>query len=237
MNGAVIVNRPLKRSLVSASAACVLLLTGCGVAPTQFSPGVAAEVGNAKISTDEVDELTDNYCGAVDDQIATQGDPVPLRVFKSGIAQQLVVVEASKQLAEEYGVEASAGYRAQVTAIGQDAAALTGAERQAYIDVQSASAYIGDVLTQVGAAILAEEGQGDASEQEQLTRGDQALSDWTAGQDVSIDPRYGLAVIDGQVLPADTDVSFASGAVAKAGQSDEPDPAYLAALTDYGRCG
>ena len=36
---------------------CLLLLSGCGVAGTEFNPGVAARVGDETITTDDVDDL------------------------------------------------------------------------------------------------------------------------------------------------------------------------------------
>ena len=44
----------------------VVLLVGCGVAGTQFNPGVAAQVGDQTITTRHVDEVTANYCTALE---------------------------------------------------------------------------------------------------------------------------------------------------------------------------
>ena len=46
--------------------ASVVLLAGCGVAGTQFHPGIAAEVGDQTITTRHVDQVTDDYCKAVE---------------------------------------------------------------------------------------------------------------------------------------------------------------------------
>jgi peptidyl-prolyl cis-trans isomerase SurA len=40
----------------------VVLLSGCGIAGTQFHPGVAAEVGDQTITSRHVDKVTDDYC-------------------------------------------------------------------------------------------------------------------------------------------------------------------------------
>ena len=40
----------------------VVLLAGCGVAGTQFHPGLAAEVGDQSITSRHLDQLTSDYC-------------------------------------------------------------------------------------------------------------------------------------------------------------------------------
>ena len=99
----------LKRSL-AAAVPCLLLLSGCGVAETQFHPGVAAQVGDRTITTDRVDELTTGFCSAVEEQITSGGQSYPLRLFKRGIVGQLALQSAAEQLAEEFDVEPGADY-------------------------------------------------------------------------------------------------------------------------------
>src|SRR5690242_2271116 len=71
--------------LVAGSALLVSGLSGCGVAGTDFHPGVAARVGDATVSVDEVDSLTDSYCSAIEDQLTKAKNVVPLGYLRSGV--------------------------------------------------------------------------------------------------------------------------------------------------------
>src|SRR3712207_4141811 len=62
--------------------AALALLSGCAGA----TPGVAVRVGDESITVNEVDELTANYCEAVEDQLTGGGQVVPLRFFRGGLA-------------------------------------------------------------------------------------------------------------------------------------------------------
>lgn len=227
----------LKRS-VAAAVPCLLLLSGCGVAETQFHPGVAVEVGDRTITNDRVDELTTGFCAAVEDQISAGGQTFPLRLFKRGIVGQLAMRSAAEQLAEEYDVTAGADYQAQVAQVEADAEGLTESGREEYVEVQSTVPYVTDVLTQIGGLLLAEEGEEEPTVDFQQARGLDALAEWVDREGVTFDPRYGTELVDGQPQPVDTDLTFAVSDVAKGGLSeDEPDPVYVATLPASATCG
>jgi hypothetical protein len=228
----------LKRVLVAA-VPCLLVLSGCGVAGTSFNPGVAARVGDETVSTNEVDELTDRYCSAVEEQIEAGGQKFPLAGFKTGIAVQLALRSAAEQIADAYGVSPSSEYQAQLAQIKQQAAEFeAGAERDAYIEVQATQPLYIDLLTQVGRILLADEGEPDPSIDFQQARGLDELADWSAREGIEFDPRYGVAMVDGAPEPVDTDISFPAGTLAVDGKSDgEPTAAYLASLTASATCG
>ena len=102
----------LKRSLVVA-VPCLVLLSGCGVAETQFHPGVAAEVGDRTITTDRVDDLTSGFCAAIEDQIAAQGQAQPLHDFEVYVVDRLALQSAVEQIAEDYDVQPGSDYTTQ----------------------------------------------------------------------------------------------------------------------------
>jgi hypothetical protein len=227
----------LTRPLAVACAVLSLTLTGCGVAGTDFHPGVAAQVGDETVSADHVDEVATDYCTAIEDQIRTGGNPVPMRFLKSGIAGQLALLSAAEQLAEDYGVEPGEQYRTEVSAIEAQTEDLDEDVADAYLEINSISPYLVDVLRAVGAIELERDGQTDPSVEEQQAAGAEALEAWVEREGVELDPRYGMEFQEGQPVPVDTDVSFAVGDLAKAGQLSEPDADYTSTLPGELTCG
>jgi hypothetical protein len=234
---------PVPKRVALLAVPCVLLLSGCGVAGTEFNPGVAVRVGDETISTDRIDELTSRYCGAVEEQVVAGGQSIPLAGFKGAIAAQLALKSAAEQIADDFGVSLSSEYRTQLTQIVQqaDSSGYEGDERDAYIEVQSTQPLYIDLLTQVGGILLADEGEEDPTIDFQQARGQDELAAWSEREGVSFDPRYGLEVVEGLPTPTDTDLAFAQGDLAKAGKAlqtaTEPDPTYIAALPTSATCG
>jgi hypothetical protein len=230
----------LKRSLVVA-VPCLLLLSGCGVAETQFHPGVAVEVGDRTITTDRVDDLTSGVCAAVEDQIATQGQAEPLYLFKRYVASQLALRSAGEQLAQDYDVRPGIDYTTQVAQIEGEAEGLSEDGRDDFVEMQAAGPYVSDVLTQIGRLLLLQEGEEDPTVDFQQARGLDELQAWVEREGVTFDPRYGLEMVDGQPQPVDTDVTLAVSEVATglgaAGPDEAPDPNYVATLPLSATCG
>ncbi len=226
----------LKRSL-AAAVPCLLLLSGCGVAETQFNPGVAVQVGDRTITTDRVDDLTSGFCSAVEEQIATEGQAVPLRLFKRGIAGQLALQSAVEQLAKDFDVTPGSDYYSQVAQIETQAEGFSAAGREDYVEVQATLPYVTDVLPQIGGVLLEEEGEEEPTIDFQQARGLDELQTWVEREGVTFDPRYETELVEGQPQPVDTDVSFALSDLAKNGEADEPDPAYVTTLPQSSTCG
>jgi peptidyl-prolyl cis-trans isomerase SurA len=227
----------LKR-VVIAAVPCLVVLTGCGVTGTEFHPGVAAQVGDDSVTTDQVDELVATYCDAVDTEIRAGGQKLPLSGFKAGITVQLAIKSASEQIADEYGVKPSADYKLQLSQIEDQAAAYKGAERDAFVTVQSTQPYYVDLLTQVGKLELEADGQQDPTIDLQQSRGQDELATWVGRHGLTFDPRYGLEMVDGAPKPVDTDISFAVGDLAKDGKSDgDPKASYVDSLPASATCG
>lgn len=227
----------LKRAALAA-VPCLLLLSGCGVAETQFRPGVAVEVGDRTITTDRVDDLTTGFCAAVEDQIANGGQSYPLHLFKRGIVEQLALQSAVEQLARDFEVIPGDQYYSQLAQIETEAEGLSEQGREDYVEVQATVAYITDVLTQIGAILLEREGEQEPTVDFQQARGLDALSEWVEREGVTFDPRYGTELVDGQPQPVDTGLAFAVSDLAKAGAAQgEPDVGYVAALPRSATCG
>ena len=226
--------RPGRIAGVAGLAVAAALLAGCGSA----SPGVAVQVGDETITTNEVDELASEYCRAVGDQLAAQNPPqiVPNRYFRGGIAGTLTMRTIGEQLGEEYGVEPGKTYDESVAKLEQSVGVLDEEVREAVIEVESSSAYVEAMQAAVGEVLLEEEGGSAPEYSQQVERGQQAFEDWIAANGVTFDPALGVSLDGGQVTSQDTSLSFAVGDSAVKGGADEPDPAYAAALPAAQAC-
>ena len=123
------------RRLLPALAVPVLALTGCGVAGTQFHPGIAAQVGDEQITTKHLDSLTDGYCGAIEEVSGDQGtqQQIPLRYLTHEFATTLVIEAAAKQIAAEYDVKAGAAYEQTLGNLAPQVADLSESQRDAVL--------------------------------------------------------------------------------------------------------
>jgi peptidyl-prolyl cis-trans isomerase SurA len=216
----------------------LVLLAGCGVAGTQFHPGVAAQVGDETITTRHVDEVTADYCTAIEK--ATKGDPnagsqpTPMRYLSHDFAGALVDKAAAEQLAEEFGVDPTASYKEGLAQLEPQLADLDTDEQDAVREVIGARAYADDVLTQIGQIELEKQGKDDATAEDQLAAGQDELDQWVADHDVEINPRYAAEL--GNDAQVDTDLSYAVDKQATGGLSGEVDPDYTAGLPAHLVC-
>lgn len=217
----------------------VTLLSGCGVASTQFHPGVAAEVGDVRITDRHVSQVTDDYCKAIEAVSGDQGggQAVPLRYLTHEFTTTLVIKAAAEQLAEQYDVTAGDAYQQALSQLEPQVASLSEAQRDAVLEIEGARAYYQDVLTQIG-AIEAGDDEGDDADGSSDGAADAAqavLDDWFQKNDVEVDPRYSFQY--GAPGQADTDTSFAVSSQAKGGLEDEPAESYTASLPQHLVCG
>jgi len=209
----------------------VVFLAGCGVAGTEFHPGVAAEVGDQTITTRHVDQVTADACkgleklneGAAEANVAT-----PMGALNHQVTYALVERMAAGQVAAEYDVTPTRAYKDNLTQSEQQLSSLSGGQQDAILEVVEAQAYTQDVLIQIGEIELTEQGQDDTAEQEQYDEGQKVLDAWVDDHDVDINPKYGLELGSGE--PVDTALSFAVGEHAKAGLSAEPSTDYTDSL-------
>ena len=231
---------PVLKRAVLAAVPCLLVLSGCGVAGTEFHPGVAATVGDETITNNTVDELTADYCDAIESQLQQK---VPLSGYRVGIAALLAWRSAIDQLAEGYDVEPGKDYEAQLQQFrGQaDDLGLKGRDKEAFVEVQTSQAYGFDQLTQIGLIELENEGESDPTLDFQQARGLDELEAWVEREGVEFDPKYGLQMVEGQPQGVDTDLSFALGDLATSANvvNDDgtPDSAYLDSLPASSTCG
>ena len=162
---------------------------------------------------------------------------MPLRYLRSGIAGVLAQRSVAEQLADEYDVEPGERYDEKVVQLEQSVRTLDPSVRAAVVTVESAGTYIEGVQAAVGDQLLTEEGTTGAQYSDQVARGRQAYEEWISEHGVSFNPQFGVAMVKGNIEPADTAVSFPVGDNAKAGASEQPDPAYAKSLPGAHSCG
>lgn len=213
----------------------VLLLAGCGVAGAQFHPGIAAEVGDRTITTRQVDQLSRDSCKGLEklnaSQAAGAGTATPLSTITHQVASALVDRLVAEQLAEDYDVTSTSDYKKNLTEAEQQLSTVSGAAKDAILEVVDAQAYTQDVLVQIGEIELKKKGTDDATPQDQYAEGQKRLAAWVTDHDddIEINPRYGLDLTaDG---PVDTALSVAVSSTAKDGLKPDPGESYVGGLS------
>lgn len=218
------------RGLAGVAVVSAVLLTGCGT-QADFNPGVAARVGADAIPTSRVTDLAADYCKAAEPQL--QGQPVPNHYLNGRVAGALALRSAAEQMLAAHDVAVDASYNQAVSQAETQLATTPAAQRDALIEVQGAELYVEAAELAVGRALSGGTTTGDAAK----ATGAKEFAAWIDGNDVTIDPRYGVELKDGKAVAADTGVSYAVSDVAKKGASDQPDSTYAATLSSAQRCG
>ncbi len=207
-----------------------LLLTGCGSA----APGVAVKVGDEVLTVRDIDSATSHYCTAVGKQFES---PVAMRYVRQYVVQLLTLRSQAEQLADDYGVRAGSTYKNDVAQEQGTARTLPEEVRDDYVRLTSTPAYAQDIVDQVGEIVLDEQGIADPTTDQVTQAGLDVFNQWPDANGVEVDPRYGLANVDGVLKPVDTHTSVAVGETARTGQADTPAPAFAKTLPATHRCG
>ena len=225
----------LQRS-IPVLAVSVVLLSGCGVASTQFHPGVAAQVGDTTITTRHVADVTDGYCSAIEAVSQDQPDAqqqIPLRYLSHEFTTTLVLEAAAQELADDYDLESGPAYTSALAQIEPQIAELSDHQQDSVLAIEGAQAYYLDILTQIGGIEL--EDTPDATDDDKAAAGQQVLQEWIDGHDIEVNPKYSVDL--GSSDQADTDTSYAVSDSATGGLLAEPDPAYTKGLSERLVCG
>jgi len=224
------------RTLRALPVLSVVLLAGCGVAGTQFHPGLAAQVGDQTITSRHVDQVTDDYCKAVEKVSKTQDSTQarPMRYLTHTFANDLIVKAAAEQLAADYDVQPTSNYKDELAQLEPQLTSLTDEQKDAVREVFGARAYTDDVLSQIGEISLKKQGKTDPSDDEKTAEGQKLLDGWIADHDVQVNPKYGIEL--GKADQVDTDLSYPLATAATGGLNATPDPAYTTSLPDQLVC-
>ncbi len=210
-----------------------LLLSSCGGA----SPGVAAKVGDDTLTVRQVDTAAGDMCTALGDQFASQNTVLPMSFVRQGTLQLMILREQAMQVAEAYDLQPGSSYNNDVAQRERTAATMPDEVQDTYVELTSANALATDIVNQVGAIVLADQGVSDPTDEEVTQAGADLFNQWPDSHGIEIDPRYGLESVDGVLKPVDTNTSVAVGEVAKKGLATEPDTAFAQTLPLTQRCG
>ncbi|WP_157544967.1 SurA N-terminal domain-containing protein [Nocardioides halotolerans] len=220
-----------RRALPVLPVVSVFLLAGCGVAGTQFHPGLAAQVGDQTISTRHVDQVTHDACKGLETLnrgSAQPSTPTPMSTLTSQVTTALVEKLVAEQLADDYGVTPTSDYKGNVAQTAKQLTKLSSAEKDAVQEVVDAQAYMQDVMVQIGGIELEKQGQTDAGAEDKYNEGLKQLDAWVADHDVHINPKYAIEI--GAEEPVDTALSVAVSKQAKNGIAANPGAAYTGSL-------
>lgn len=209
------------------------LLSGCSVSDERPRPGAAAQVGDVRITTDTVDGTVTDACAYFK---SLGNDPFPRSVALQQFVRSLVEESAVEQLMDETGatLDGNDNYQSDLSSLGTQLDALPDKYRDAVGSLSRAALVISYGTYAIGDAELTSAGVVPGSTAEVTERGQTALADWLRDHDVSINPIYQLAIVDGSVVVDGEGTSVAQTAFAKAGLLDvlSEDEKVIAALND-----
>ncbi len=222
--------RPQPRRWGVVGALTALALTGCGA----LQPGAAVEVGDETIPVSRIDEVARDFCSAIEPQLESQAETIPLSFFRDGIAGTLALRSVADQLAADYGVEADSDrYRQALADLRANVAAVPEEYRDSVVEVESAPAYVEEIQAKVGEIVL----DGDGELEDFVAAGTDEFETWIAENGVEFDPVLNTVIKDGAIESRDNAVSFAVSEKATNGMAEEPNSVTARQLPATLRCG
>jgi len=208
----------------------VLALSGCSL-----RPGVGLEVGDRTVSNERIDALTTSVCDIQSEQLAAQGQVIPLAQLKSSVASTVLSREVTEQAAEEFGVQPDETYEQTVESTRQQVPVADQGELDDFVELVTVQDYTQSIITAIGEREVGP----DAPAEEAQQAGIDAFTTFVADTDIEVDPRYGFTY-DGAEIAASGGGSVAVSDLAVAA-GDATDPAatadYAASLPPDQVCG
>ncbi len=183
---------------LATAALAVLLVTGCA----QNAPGVAAQVGEDRITDEQVDELAEALC-----LLSTESPegPVPNQQLRTQALQILLESELANDIIDPDAVD-----KEQLAATQQEAAASRDALperlRAPFDDAveRFATGQLG--LLALGRESLVDKGTEEPDDQAALAEGQRLRTRYARQLGVDVDPRFGTFE-RGQLQPSDGSLS------------------------------
>jgi len=221
--------------IAAAAGASVLALTGC--APTG---DVAAEIGNAKISSSDVDFLAGVYCAESNKAAAggtSQAQPVTKQAIRASMLTMLLETQIESQLGNAAKLPVDqANVTQQLAQYAGTFTATSAADQKRYLALFRK---LYEARTQFQALVTQEAVAAGATAQpttEQL----QAIAaknfdTFVSTKHVEIDPVYGVdKKLVGNIDPS---ISLPRSSFAKKASAAQPDAAWVSGLPKNQRCG
>lgn len=217
------------------AAAAMVGLTGCG----GLHPGVAAVVGSATISREQVDDVARALCSANIKGAEAQGQQAPdlaSRGARQSAVQILLDTELSSQFGEQEGVEPSKQQVSQALAQNeQGVALLPESQRASFRETLKGYAEGQLVLIQIGRQSLEDQGKSKVTDDQAIAEGQRLRGRFVKTLDVEVDPRYGSFEND-TLQAGGTALSVAASDSARAGEKSDPGASYVSGLPSSQRC-
>lgn len=233
------VARPLVAVALSAA-----VLSGCSVAGTDFHPGVAAQVGDTRVTSDEVDRVATATCDAFGPQLVQDNQVVPMRYLKSSVLQAMTLEGAAREFGRDQGVVPSEQYTSEVSAARTSNADLPPDQLAAVVLLRTNNTLVTDIAGQVGAEIAADsapdavDGSTPAPASDEAQKlGLAAFGTWLSDHDVTVDPQYDVEITAAGPKAKDTSVAYAVSELSTDGSLEQPDLADTMKLPALQRCG
>lgn len=218
------------RRLGALGAVAALALTGCGA----LQPGTAVEVGGDTISLARVDDVTSDFCAAIEPQLDDQAQTLPNSYLRGGIAGTLALRSVADQIVAERGLEIdSERYLTGIAELQRNVAPVPEELRDSVVEVESAPLFVEAVKAELGEEQLG----GQGGYEDFVAAGTEEFNAWIAEEGVEFDPTLNTAIRDGNVASVDGSVSFAVSEAATSGLAEQPDPAQARSLPGAHRCG
>ncbi|MGL5823903.1 MAG: hypothetical protein ACRCYU_03550 [Nocardioides sp.] len=214
----------------------VLIVATVAAGCASARPGVAAQIGSVRVTLADVDEATANICTAFLPQIKDQNATYPLKVLSTFVVGSLTQQAIARQVADEYDLTLPADFEEQVASAEAAAEEVPAEVRDSYLELSKAGPYAVAIQQAAGRQALLAEGAAPASPDEEKAKGGEVFAKWVAEHAVAIDPRFGLEIADGEVVPADTSVAVPVSPAALAGAAEQMNQSVAAALPEPQRC-
>lgn len=213
------------------AAAATMALSGCA----GLNPGAAAVVGSETISRDQVDDVALALCSANIASAKVSNQPAPTLASRGAreLALQIMLeTELSQQFGEAEGFEASKQQVSAAVAQNENGILMLPKSRQE--DFRHALSSYAE-----GQLILIEAGRdalgAEATDDEAIAEGQKLRAAYVEDLDVEVDPRYGTFE-EGAFVRGGSSLSVPVSDAAVAGDADQPDEGFVAALPASQKC-
>jgi hypothetical protein len=195
--------RPLRPGLLAGLAtglAASVLLTGCA----GLHPGAAVVVGDEVVTEEDLDDASRALCTYFEPELEQRQQSVPLVEVRRSAAVLLGLRSAVEQVAEQYDASPGSDFNREVARIRGLAERLPEEDREAFLEVQGAQAYVPITLAEIGGEVLEAEGAGRGDLSSRTAAGLRAVLAFLEREEVEFAPSLDLGVEVPEVPQAPT---------------------------------
>lgn len=202
----------LRRWTAVTGLAAALLLSGCA----GTAPGVAAQVGEDRITLDDVDEFAQVLCAL--DSSAQQSSPT--RAARFGALEILLSNQLAFDLAEDVEVDQSAVNQA-LDSLRSSRDVVPPELVGTFDEVAEEFARAQASVLAVGREAVVESGESRPTDQVAFSAGERLRQEYAEAADIEVDPRFG-EFVDGRLVPTEGALSVPVSELAVQLTAEEP---------------